>query len=98
MPPANPSMTTETRQRLLDALASCHAIGRYTARLDLAGYERDDMVRDAVERRAGVGRATPGAAPDRRFAQLRNPILRSSPAGGFRDDAVGISERWWELG
>jgi uncharacterized protein with HEPN domain len=47
-------MTTKTRQRLLDALDSCHAIGRYTAGLDLAAYERDAMVQDAVERRLGV--------------------------------------------
>jgi uncharacterized protein with HEPN domain len=47
-------MTTETRRRLRDALHSCRAIGRYTAGLDLAGYERDDMVRDAVERRLGI--------------------------------------------
>lgn len=47
-------MTTETRRRLRDALESCSAIGRYTAGLDLAGYERDAMVRDAVERRLGI--------------------------------------------
>ncbi len=47
-------MTTETRRRLRDALRSCRAIGRYTAGLDLAAYERDDMVRDAVERRLGI--------------------------------------------
>ncbi len=47
-------MTTETRRRLRDALRSCRAISRYTAGLDLAAYERDDMVQDAVERRLGI--------------------------------------------
>jgi uncharacterized protein with HEPN domain len=47
-------MTTETRWRLRDALRSCRAISRYTAGLDLAAYERDDMVQDAVERRLGI--------------------------------------------
>jgi hypothetical protein len=51
-------MTTETRRRLLDALRSCHAIARYTAGLDLAAYERADIVRDAVERRQGSVRET----------------------------------------
>lgn len=50
MPPANPSMQNKTRQRLHDALVSCRAIERYTAGLDLAAYERDEIVRDAVER------------------------------------------------
>ncbi|MDF3041830.1 MAG: hypothetical protein K0Q71_4536 [Thermomicrobiales bacterium] len=47
-------MTNETRRRLLDVLISCRAIGRYTAELDFAAYERDTMVRDAVERRLGI--------------------------------------------
>jgi uncharacterized protein with HEPN domain len=47
-------MTTETRRRLRDAARSCRAIARYTAGLDLDAYERDDMVRDAVERRLGI--------------------------------------------
>ena len=47
-------MTNETRQRLLDILVSCQAIGQYTAGLDFAAYERDRMVRDAVERRLGI--------------------------------------------
>ena len=47
-------MTSETRRRLLDALRSCLAIDRYTAGLDLAAYERTDIVRDAVERRLGI--------------------------------------------
>jgi uncharacterized protein with HEPN domain len=47
-------MTTETRRRLHDALRSCRAIGQSTAGLDLAAYERDDLVRDAVERRLGI--------------------------------------------
>ena len=47
-------MTNETHQRLLDILVSCRAIGQYTAGLDFAAYERNDMVRDAVERRLGI--------------------------------------------
>lgn len=49
-------MTNETHQRLLDlkVLVSCRAIGQYTARLDFAAYEREVMVRDAVERRLGI--------------------------------------------
>ena len=47
-------MTNETRQRLLDVLLSCGAIDRYTAGLDFASYERDRMLRDAVERRLGI--------------------------------------------
>ncbi len=47
-------MTTETRQRLLDALDSCRAIRRYTAGLDFAAYLHDDEKRDAVERRLGI--------------------------------------------
>jgi hypothetical protein len=47
-------MTTATRRRRHDALRSCRAIGRYTVGLDLAASERDDLVRDAVERRPGI--------------------------------------------
>ena len=47
-------MTTETRQRLLDALESCQTIRRYTAGIDVAAYLRDDEKRDAVERRLGI--------------------------------------------
>ncbi len=48
MPSANRSMTDETRKRLLDAIEACDMIGRRTAGLDLAAFERDDTVRDAV--------------------------------------------------
>ena len=47
-------MTTETRRRLRDALRSCSAISCDTVGLDLAAYERGDMVRDAVGRRLGI--------------------------------------------
>jgi uncharacterized protein with HEPN domain len=49
-------MTNETRHRLLDlkVLVSCQAIDQYTAGLDFAAYEREAMVRDAVERRLGI--------------------------------------------
>jgi len=71
-------MTNETRQLLLDALLSCRAIRGYTAEIDFAAYKRDDMVRDAVERRLGIigealNRATvlePALANDRRFGAV----------------------------
>lgn len=44
-------MTNEARQRLRDALESCRAIRRYTDGVDFAAYLRNDMLRDAVERR-----------------------------------------------
>lgn len=47
-------MRNETRQRLHDALLSCRAVGRHTAGLDQADYQRDELVRDAVERRLGI--------------------------------------------
>lgn len=47
-------MLSQTRQRLHDALDSCRAITRYVAGMDLDDYERNDMVRDAVERRLGI--------------------------------------------
>ena len=47
-------MTNETRQRLLDALESCRAIRCYTDGVDFAAYLRNDMLRDAVERRLGI--------------------------------------------
>ena len=85
-------MTNETRQRLLDVLVSCHAIDRYTAGLDFASYERDDMVRDAVERRLGIiGEALSRAAvlepslvdrvPDlRHIVGLRNRVIHGYDA------------------
>lgn len=47
-------MTNETRQRLLDALESCRATRRYTNGVAFAAYLRDDMLRNAVERRLGI--------------------------------------------
>jgi hypothetical protein len=45
-------MTNETRQRLLDVLLSCRAIGRYTAGLDFTGYEDSewDIVKNKLPR------------------------------------------------
>ena len=62
-------MTNETRQRLLDVLLPCRAIGRYTARLDFIAYESSEMMQDAVERRPGII----GEAPNR--ASVLDPIL-----------------------
>ena len=47
-------MMTKTPKLLFDALDSCRAIRRYTDGFDLAAYLRDDMLRDAVERRLGI--------------------------------------------
>jgi uncharacterized protein with HEPN domain len=47
-------MTNETRQRLLDVLLSCRAIDRYTAGLDFAEFDDNEMVQDAVVRRLGI--------------------------------------------
>ena len=47
-------MTNETRRRLHDVLLACRAIGRYTVGLDIDAYERDELIRDAVERRLGI--------------------------------------------
>jgi uncharacterized protein with HEPN domain len=78
---------TETRRRLHDALRSCRAIERYTAGFDLAAYESDDLVRDAVERRLGIiGEALhraaslePGLAEQipelRQIVGLRNRVI-----------------------
>jgi uncharacterized protein with HEPN domain len=71
-------MTNETRQRLLDALLSCEAIQQYTMGLDFAAYERDDMVRDAVERRLGIiGEALNRAADLEPELAVQVPDLRS---------------------
>ena len=82
-------MTTEARQRLLDALESCHAIRRDTAGIDLAAYLHDDMRRGAVERRLGIaGEALHHAAaldpalanqlPElRRIVGLRNRVIHA---------------------
>lgn len=56
-------MTTGTRRLPLDVLRSCELIQRYTAGLEIAAYQRDDLVRDAVERRlANDGEALNQAA------------------------------------
>lgn len=80
-------MLSQARQRLLDALDSCRAITRYLAGVDLDDYERNDMVRDAVERRLGIiGEALNQAAfldPDlaehipelRQIVSMRNHVI-----------------------
>jgi uncharacterized protein with HEPN domain len=80
-------MNDATKKRLLDALLACRAISRYTNDLDFAAYERDELVRDAVERRLGIvgealNRATADdptlsrALPDvRRIVALRNRVV-----------------------
>jgi uncharacterized protein with HEPN domain len=92
-------MTNETHRRLLDVLVSCRAIGRYTAELDFAAYERDTMVRDAVERRLGIiGEALSRAAVLEltlvdRIAELRQIVgLRNRVIHGY--DAVDDEIVW----
>ena len=92
-------MTNETRQRLLDVVLSRRAIGRYTAGLDFAAYDRDDMVRDAVERRLGIiGEALNRAAVLEpglidRIPELRQIVgLRNRVIHGY--DAVDAEIVW----
>lgn len=47
-------MTNKTPKLLFDALESCRAIRRYADGVDFAAYLRDDLLRDAVERRLGI--------------------------------------------
>jgi uncharacterized protein with HEPN domain len=54
MPRVSPSMPSAMRQRLLDVVWSCEAIGEYTAGMDFAAYERAPIVQGAVERRLGI--------------------------------------------
>ena len=85
-------MTIEPRQRLLDVLMACRAIGRHTAGMDFAAYERDEKTRDAVERRLGIiGEALNRAAfldpsladriPElRKIVGLRNRVIHGYDA------------------
>ncbi|MDP9365228.1 MAG: DUF86 domain-containing protein [Chloroflexota bacterium] len=85
-------MNDATKKRLLDALLACRAIARYTASLDFAAYEQDELIRDAVERRLGVvGEALNRAAaadpilaerfPEiRRIVALRNRVIHEYDA------------------
>jgi len=43
-------MTPEARKRLLDAAEACAAIAEFTQGKDFAAYERDRILRSAVER------------------------------------------------
>ena len=43
-------MTSEARKRLLDAAEACAAIAEFTQGKDFAAYERDRILRSAVER------------------------------------------------
>ncbi len=76
---------TKTPKLLFDALESCRAIRRYTDGIDLAAYLRNDMLRDAVERRLAII----GEALNR--AQASDPAL----AGQIRElrRIVGLRNR-----
>jgi uncharacterized protein with HEPN domain len=66
------------QQRLFDVLRSCEAISQYTAGLEFADYERDSMVRDAVERRLGIiGEALTRAVAVDPALEDRVPELRA---------------------
>ena len=85
-------MNDATKKRLLDALLACRAIARYTAGLDFAAYEQNELIRDAVERRFAIlgealNRATTddptltAALPDvRRIVALRNRVVHAYDA------------------
>jgi uncharacterized protein with HEPN domain len=82
-------MTNKTRTSLFDALDSCRAIRRYTDGVDFAAYLRDNMMRDAIERRLGIIGEAPHHAealdpsladqlPElRRIVGLRNRVIHA---------------------
>ncbi len=80
-------MPNATTKRLLDVLGACRAIRSFTAGLDLAAYERNLLVRSAVERQleiigealnlasaadASLGSTLPNL---RRFVAVRNRVI-----------------------
>jgi uncharacterized protein with HEPN domain len=80
-------MKIEAKKRLLDAINACQAIAQFTAGLDFNAYDRDLLLRSAVERQFEiVGEALRQAEeidptlieqiPDiRRIIGLRNRII-----------------------
>ncbi len=70
-------MNDATKKLLLDALLACRAIARYTAGLEFSAYERDELIRDAVERRFAII----GEALNRAQAGGKHPVAK--PLKGF---------------
>src|SRR5436190_20385154 len=80
-------MTLEARKRLLDAAEACAAVAEFTQRRDFAAYERERVLRSAVERQfeiigEALGRAAEADAsleqliPELpRIVALRNRII-----------------------
>ena len=80
-------MTDAVKKRLLDALHACQAIQDFTSEIEFAEYERDLMVRSAVERQLEiVGEALGQAAQESdaiadkipaipRIVALRNRVI-----------------------
>jgi uncharacterized protein with HEPN domain len=80
-------MKTTLKKRLLDALSACRAIQSFVANRTFAEYERDQMLRSAVERQFEIiGEALSQAENDsselstlipdlRRIVGMRNRII-----------------------
>jgi len=80
-------MTRAVKKRLLDALHACRAIEDFTSGVDFAEYERDLIMRSAVERQLEiVGEALVQAAQESdiltdeipsipRIVALRNRVI-----------------------
>ncbi len=54
-------MRTEARQRLLDVLEACRAVGQFAQGKDFAAYQTDEMLRAAAECGMGLSAATAAA-------------------------------------
>jgi uncharacterized protein with HEPN domain len=80
-------MTDAVKRRLLDALRACQAIQEFTSEIDFSEYERNLMLRSAVERQLEiVGEALGQAAQESeaitdeipsipRIVALRNRVI-----------------------
>ncbi len=68
-------MTDAVKKRLLDALHACQAIRDFTSEIEFAEYDRDLMVRSAVERQLEIAGEALGQA-----AQESDAIADEIPA------------------
>lgn len=74
------SITRLVKQRLHDMLVFCDAIMSYTADISYVEYLRDEMRRDAVERRLGI---------------IGEALHRRGTGAGYRRTLPGdSSDRW----
>ena len=90
-------MKNESRKRLRDVISACDAIAEFTAGKDFGAYERDHLLRSAVERQFEIvgealnraGAADPAVAaeiPDfHRIVALRNRLIHGY---GVVDDEI----------